>query len=161
MKKFPTLPLEKAIEQTSNWRSFYAKIYNDSKFLNAINPDGEGVFRGFRIPLEDLTQIVEFINKYNADEKNKEKINSIRAYLAKNTDDMERLEDIHVLLVPVVGGKKIEPDMLRGDDAIYGRDLLEIDNKQENAIESTIYNFTTPCPTECDTKSVLYASKSE
>ncbi|MDM1071484.1 hypothetical protein HX001_03130 [Empedobacter brevis] len=160
MKKFPTVPLVKAIEQTANWRSFYSKIYSDSELLNNIDPNGEDIFRGFRIPLDDLTQIVEVINAYNEDENNKEKINSIRAYLSKRTDDVERLHDIHVMLVPVVGGKDISPDIIGKDDSIYGRDLLEFD-KMRGVVESTIYDFTTPCPTECDTKSKLYSIKSK
>lgn len=158
MKNFPTVPLEQAIKQTTNWRLFYSKIYNDSEKLNDIDPNGQSIFRGFRIPLEDLTQIVEVINIYNEDKNHTEKINSIRAYLCKDTDNMERLNDIHVMLVPVVGGKEISPNIIGEDDSPYGSDLLEFD-KEKGIVESTIYDFTTPCPTECDTKSKLYSKR--
>lgn len=155
MNKIPTVPVEKAIQLTTNWRSFYAKIYNDStQNLKKIDPDGKDVFRGFRIPLDDLVQLVEIAKKYNSE--NSEKINSVRAYLVKDTDDVTRLGDIHIILVPVVGGKEIDPFPLKGL-APYGRDLLEMEDAAEGTTDSVIYDFSTPCPTECDTESELYS----
>lgn len=158
MNKIPTVPVQKAIELTSNWRSFYAKIYNDStENLKKIDPDGKDVFRGFRIPLDDLEQLVEIAKKYNSE--NSEKINSVRAYLVKDTEDVTRLGDIHIILVPVIGGKEIEPFPLKSV-APHGRDLLEMEDRALDINKSVIFDFTTPCPTECDPESELYSSES-
>lgn len=164
MKKF-TLPLEEAIIQTANWRAFYAEICSDRESLSAIDPDGENILRGFRISLESISQIKEVIDHYNADVNNEIKINSIRAYLAKRTDNTESLDDIHLLLVPVIGGEEIEPGLQKKSELTCGTDsgtdLLEIEDGENNIMKSTIYDFTTPCPTECDTNSELYASEPE
>lgn len=98
MNKIPTLPVDAAIRLTSNWRSFYAEIYNDSREPHKkIDPNGKEVFRGFRVPLEDLEQLVEVAKKYNAE--NQQKVNSVRAYLVKDSADIRQLGDVHVILV--------------------------------------------------------------
>lgn len=156
MSKIPTIPVEEAIRITSNWRSFYAEIYNDStENHKKIDPDGKEVFRGFRIPIEDLEEIIKVSKKFNAEST--EKITSVRAYLVKDTDDPKQLKDIHVILVPVVGGKEIEP-FPKGNEAPFGRDLLEGPNVALGEGESQVYDFTAPCPTECDPDSPLYSS---
>lgn len=158
MQKIPTIPVEEAIRITGNWRSFYAEIYNDSaESQKKIDPDGKEVFRGFRIPIEDLEQILEVTKKFNAD--NIEKISSVRAYLVKDSEDPKQLGDIHIILVPVVGGKAMEP--FPGETAApFGRDLLQIEDREERVTQSVIYDFTSPCPSECDTESPLYPAKS-
>lgn len=157
MSKTPPIPVEKAITLTSNWRSFYAEIYNDSKeHHKKIDPNGEEVFRGFRIPLSDLEEILNVIKKFN--EENSEKINSIRAYLVKDSEDTSYLRDIHVILLPVVGGKEIEPFPVK-NAAPYGTDLLKVEDRTLGITKSVIYDFSQPCPTECDTESKLYSSK--
>ncbi len=158
MNKIPTVPVQKAIQLTSNWRSFYAEIYNDSEEnLKKIDPDGKDVFRGFRVPLEDLEQILKTAKSFNTDHS--EKINSIRVYLVKDTEDATRLGDIHIILVPVIGGKEIDP-LPPGGVAPHGKDLLQMENKTLGITESVIYDFSLPCPTECDPESELYSSKS-
>lgn len=157
MKKLPTIPVEKAIQLTTNWRSFYAEIYNDSvKHEKKIDPNGEEVFRGFRIPIEDLEQLLQIAKAYNEDHT--EKISSVRAYLVKNTGDPKQLGDIHIILVPVAGGKGMEPFPGRAA-APYGRDLLQVENKTLETDDSAIFDFSAPCPTECDTESDLYSDK--
>lgn len=152
-----TIPVEEAIQLTSNWRSFFAEIYNDSaEHSNEITPDGPDVFRGFRIPIEDLEQILEVIKKFNGE--NSEKINSIRAYLVKDTQDITKLKDIHIVLLPVVGGKKMEPVPRTSTLSPYGSDLLEVEDGTSHITKSVIFDFTSPCPTECDTGSPLYSS---
>lgn len=156
MNVFPTLTTEQAQKLTANWRNYYASIYNDGNSGPDIDPNGNEVFRGFRIPLEDLEQILETIHQYNAKEQHETKINSIRAYLAKDTEDTTRKDDIHILLVPVVGGRKINPPLHQGET--FGSDLLETIDEHSGSTNYQIFNFTTPCPTECDTKSKLYSN---
>ncbi|MCD8538486.1 MAG: hypothetical protein LRY55_01045 [Leadbetterella sp.] len=156
MSKTPTIPVPKAIQLTTNWRSFYAEIYNDSvEHTKKIDPDGKEVFRGFRIPLEDLEQLLKIAKKFNT-ENSEEKINSIRAYLVKDSEDPKLLGDIHVILVPVVGGNEMEPFPSKSATP-YGTDLLQMEDRALGTTESVIYDFTSPCPTECDTDSDLYS----
>lgn len=159
MNEFPTVPTEHAITLTSNWRKYYSKIYNGPDTQLTIQPNDENVFRGFRIPLEDLSQILDVIKKYNEDaaRKNQAEINSVRAYLAKNSPEIDIVNDVHVLLVPVVGGKKIEPHSKNNDIGEFGNDLLELETERGLSPQYTIYNFTTPCPTECDKNSKLFS----
>lgn len=157
MKEFPTVPKEKARELTKNWRKYYAEIYNGPNTNTVIDHDGSKIFRGFRIPLEDLSQILETVENYNAEKDNEHKINSVRAYIAKNSEDINRTDDIHVLLVPIVGGKNIVPPISQGEVGEFGNDLLEHTDRKTGKSNPTIYNFTTPCPTECDTRSELYS----
>lgn len=159
MSRFPTLPVEQARKLTANWRNYYVKIYNDGDAIPDLDPDGTEVFRGFRIPLDDLRQILETVDKFNDDPENEVKINSIRTYIAKDSDEVTRRDDIHLLLVPVVGGEEILPPLHNGNFPKFGRDLLETRDKQNGQLSSQIFNFTTPCPTECDTDSKLYSSR--
>lgn len=155
MNKIPNVPVEKAIRLAANWRSFYAEIYNDSvENHHKIDPDGNEVFRGFRIPLEDLEQLLKIAHKFNSE--NPEKINSIRAYLVKDSDNISHLKDIHVILLPVVGGNEMKPFPLKGV-APYGTDMLQMEDRALGTTESVIYDFTQPCPTECDPESELYS----
>lgn len=156
MIKIPTVPVDEAIKLTTNWRSFYADIYNDStKNLRKIDPNGKDVFRGFRIPMEDVEQLLAVSKEFN--EQNQEKINSLRAYLVKDTEDVTKLSDIHIILVPVIDGKNGEL-FKSGLPVLHGRDLLEVKNAESDVNESVIYDFTSPCPTECDPESDLYSS---
>lgn len=158
MTKIPTIPVEEAVKLTTNWRSFYADIYNDTtKNLKKIDPDGKDVFRGFRIPIEDIEQLLQVAKEFNAE--NQKKINSVRAYLVKDTEDVTRLSDIHIILVPVIDGENGEL-FKSGMPVLHGRDLLEVENKESEVNESVIYDFTTPCPTQCDPESELYSSES-
>lgn len=161
MNEFPTVSTEDAIELTANWRKYYSEIYNGPDTQLTITPDDENVFRGFRIPLEDLSQILEVIKNYNEDavRKNEPEINSVRAYLAKNSPDINVTRDVHVLLVPVVGGEKINPHSHKKEVGQFGDDLLELETEKGTSPQYTIYNFTTPCPTECDKKSKLFANQ--
>src|SRR5690606_41660730 len=102
MNRFPTLPTKKAQKLTANWRNYYVKSYNDGNDTPDLDPDGTEVFRGFRMPLEDLRQILETVETFNAGKDKEAKINSVRAYLAKESDDSQRRGDARMLLVPVV-----------------------------------------------------------
>lgn len=90
-------------------------------------------FRGFWIPINDLKSITDMANSGG--------INGARIYLAKGTDTDPDL--IHVFIVPTV------PEV-DGNDQPFDADIWEI-----NGV-STIYDFTTPCPAQCDLTSPLY-----
>ncbi len=131
---------------TRKWRENFAKYINDD------NIDSRKVFRGFRIPLDDLALILADALKYNINTNN-EPITAVRAYLAMGDIDPKKDQDqVHVLLVPVSDNvDKREAGII--EDA-YSHDLLDLDG-------GSIYNFSTPCPIQCDDDSALYKVKDE
>lgn len=156
MTNLPTLPVKVAEELTTNWRQYYADIYNKAVPEKPIDSNSEMVFRGFRIPLQDLEKIVEIAKTFNSEEGNGLPISSVRAYLVKDSASTANIKDIHLVLVPVVGGKEMTPMPGAGVQP-FGYDLL---TPPDTETEGTyIFDFTTPCPTECDTDSPLYFQK--
>jgi hypothetical protein len=125
----PPVPVTEAVEMTTNWRNYYASITGSS-------PDN--ALRAFRIPLEDLQAMIDMA-------KVDQEITSVRAYLALGEGVNGGAVDsnlVHVLLVPV------------NDNLPFGTDILEVQRSGKPV--STIMDFTTPCPAQCDTRSVLY-----
>ncbi|RQO30688.1 hypothetical protein DBR32_08120 [Taibaiella sp. KBW10] len=147
MSDFPPITPEEARDLTSTWRTYFAQS------LGIEDPNSTDIFRGFRIPLVDLKNIMEDIDYYNAQGGD---INSIRVYLAKNNLESNDANDIHVLLLPIDGG---EP-MGNGETNEYpfGKDVLQMRRTVSSPVTSTIYDFTTPCPKQCDVSSPLYAT---
>jgi hypothetical protein len=125
----PPVPILQAVEMTTNWRNYYGDITGTSP---------NDAFRGFRIPLEDLQAMVDLA-------KTDPTITSARAYLALGepvSNGSATSDEMHLLLVPVI------------DNTPTGTDLLEVERAGKPV--STIMDFTTPCPAQCDTSSVLY-----
>jgi uncharacterized NAD-dependent epimerase/dehydratase family protein len=153
-EKFPTVPLKEGEGLTHNWRKFYYSGIIDPENTTPNVENGTDVFRGFRIPLEDLTNIVAVATKYNneiLDRKSLESpIKAVRIYLAKGSPAKNIQGDVHVLMVPVAGGEDTGIKSASASDQNNGKDLLTIDG------QSAIYDFSTPCPDQCDTTSALY-----
>jgi hypothetical protein len=156
MINLPTLPIEVAQKLTTNWREYYADIYNKAVPAKPIDSNSEMVFRGFRIPLQDLEKIVNLAKKLNSENKDSEPITSVRAYLVKDTPDPKFVKDIHIVLVPVVGGNEMAPKPGRSAQP-FGTDLLSPPYVEGE--ESFIFDFTAPCPSECDTDSILFSNE--
>lgn len=152
---YPLMSEQEAIHQTANWRMYYANMYNVATG-SMINYNSPEVFRGFRIPLDDLNQIMEVINQHNSNPQNQNnKINSIRAYFAKKTKNIVFGGDVHAILLPVVGGRSMVPPVQPVQS--FGTDMLKYFPPQSTSPVSCIYDFTSPCPTECDTSSPLFS----
>jgi hypothetical protein len=117
---FPTVPVQTAENGTDYWRNFY-------QFFTQV--DNKNIFRGFHIPVADLTTLLSEAGE----------IDGVRAYFAlENPFDPttpDAPNDIHVYLVPV-------------------KDNIDIVEDREG--NSFVCDFTTPCPKICDTSSVLY-----
>jgi hypothetical protein len=125
----PPVPVPEAVEMTTNWRNYYADI---------TGTQPEDAFRGFRIPLEDLQRMVDLA-------KEDPSITSVRAYLALGepvSNGGVSSDNVHLLLLPVL------------NNTPTGTDLLVVERAGKEV--STIMDFTTPCPAQCDTSSVLY-----
>jgi len=126
----PTIPLEAAKSRVRRFR----------EQMLEKGGDPAGVPRAILIPISDLLAIIE---KYSTVDEEGNVINSlqgVRAYFAVKATDKELADDVTALIVAV--DKK-------GKDIIPTSDLLQGDG-------SEIYDFTKPCPTECDPESPLF-----
>jgi len=172
--------IEDAAQQTENWRKFYAigaYVIANPHLLSAADHDcirelEDNAFRGFRLPLESLIRLKDVIEQYNDGKTPDKQVNSARIYLAKKTTVGDPVpppeEDLHVYVVPVVGGDLLEAPI---DDALpqeaeqrltpgpSGSDLLWFNMKYPEGVgaEMSIYNFSQPCPKQCDPCSILYS----
>lgn len=126
----PTIPLSAAKSRVKRFR--------DQMLEKGGNPDGTP--RAILIPISDLLAIIE---KYSTVDEEGNVLNSlkgVRAYFAVKESDRELADDVTALIVAVDKN---------GKDIIPNSDLLQGDG-------SEIYDFTVPCPTECDPESPLY-----
>lgn len=130
---------EQAIDYTTNWRMYY------DKFLCSINPERKSdpnstdIFRGFRIPINDLEALLDDAGYTLTKKEHAPDIDFVRTYLAIKNEAMD------LIIVPV---SKLDEQYPNGADILS----MTIDGKPK----CTIYDFTTPCPTQCDTSSPLY-----
>ncbi len=131
----PPVPLDDAIEMTTNWRQYYGAI---------TGTDPANALRGFRIPMEDLQAMMDLA-------KTDPTITSVRGYLAlgEAVGNGQIIDPniVHILLVPV------------SDITPTGTDILE--KSTIGRTTSTIMDFTSPCPAMCDFNSPLYGPFTE
>lgn len=92
---------------------------------------GDHLLRGFFIPSLDLMGLFTLHEKTGC--------LGVRGYLCLT--DPHDISSVELILVPV------------GHD---GKDILNIPDASGEGRESTIYDFTQPCPSQCDTSSPLY-----
>jgi hypothetical protein len=104
-------------------------ILETTNWRNWIQPHmNDHVIRAFYIPIQDIIELA----------KMHEGIEGVRAYLM--LPDPQQIATVKVAIVPVTKD---------------GKDVLR--KKSETSDEqSTIYDFTQPCPHLCDTDSELY-----
>ena len=99
---------------------------NWRNYISAVDPNPNYI-RAFNIPMADITSLAKFT-----------KCTSVRAYLAMVTPgDVSTLK---VVLVPV--------------DA-NGNDITGIPGAGD-VTESTVFDFSSPCPNTCDINSPLF-----
>nr|WP_199081057.1 hypothetical protein [Pedobacter sp. ASV19] len=151
-KQFPPINLELAKALTTRWRSYYADLLRayknrdpKKKMVINVTPNDQDVFRGFTIPLKDLKNIVAAAENHNKKKKNKDnQIDAVRGYLAMDTPSSEgRPGLVHILLLPVAGNKDVTH-------------VSPMDEDGTGTLESSIYDFSAPCPDVCDVSSPLY-----
>ncbi|EIJ37468.1 hypothetical protein JoomaDRAFT_0413 [Galbibacter orientalis DSM 19592] len=66
--------------------------------------------------------------------------------------------DIHVYLVPIAGEEEMEGEINTNTPLPqYGKDILKLGDEAELELASAIYNFSTPCPQQCDEGGELYS----
>jgi hypothetical protein len=138
----PRIPLAEAISRAENWRTLVGNIPagNSSNAINSTVP-AQRIFRAISINITDVKDLME-------DHPNAK---SIRLYLSIQNPDFPY--QITGMLVPVDANNH---DMLTMQTVSNGSsDENEI---LTSAAASTIYDFTQPCPSLCDTQSPLFNS---
>lgn len=126
----PTIPLPDAVARVARFRAQLAGSVPEANMPRAI-----------LIPIADILAIV---NKYQTLTPNGDitvALKGVRAYFAVKREDEDLPDDITALIVPVD---------LKGNDIITTPVGLGDDGSSE------IYDFTAPCPSECDVNSPLY-----
>ncbi|MES2419026.1 MAG: hypothetical protein V4541_12625 [Bacteroidota bacterium] len=127
----PTIPLNDAILRVTRFRETLAESVPQTNIPRAI-----------LIPIDDLLAIVERYSKIDDTGKITCMLQGVRAYFAIKVTDKTLPDDVTALIVPVG---------LKGND-IVSDGILGLGNPGD----SEIYDFTKPCPTECDPESPLY-----
>ncbi len=125
----PTIPLNDAVLRVTLFREQFTEQVPATNIPRAI-----------LIPIADLMAIVDKYTEIDDAGNPKSLIKGVRAYFAVKPTDKDLPDDITGLIVPVD---------LEGNDIISTPGLLQGD-------ETEIYDFTKPCPDECDVKSPLY-----
>ncbi len=130
----PTVPLLEAKKRVARFRAQLASSVPENNIPRAI-----------LIPIADILAIVDKYQTLTPQGDITVALKGVRAYFAVNEDDKDLPDDITALIVPVD---------LKGNDIIYTPDGLLGNGDDDPSTE--IYDFTTPCPTECDVNSPLY-----
>lgn len=132
-KPNPPIPVEEAKQQAKYWREYCKQLLNGKDLP---------VIKAFFIPLEDLLHVTEL-----AKTDSKHDVAGLRVYfrLENKDDDLSALK---AMIVPVVYGI---PDI--AEEPL--KDWPQIRQPGASEGESLVYDFTKPCPTECDKDSPL------
>lgn len=127
----PTIPL----------RDAQIRIERYIQQLSASVP-ADRIPRAILIPIDDLLAIIKQYESVDDEGNITNKLRGVRAYFAVKASDEELPDDITALIVPVdLQGNDI---VIAPGGAVGGED------------ETEIYDFTKPCPTECDPNSPLF-----
>lgn len=127
----PTIPLNDAIERVTLFREQLIDQVPEANIPRAI-----------LIPIQDLLAIVEKYTTVNEKGQTVSSLSGVRAYFAVKATDKDLPNDVTALIVPVTK---------TGSDIVTSPSLV---NDGED--DSEIYDFTLPCPTQCDPESPLY-----
>ncbi|TDW96103.1 hypothetical protein [Dinghuibacter silviterrae] len=127
-----SVPVDEAVVRTTNWRHLYK---------DAIKCEEKDILRAFYIPIEDIICLYEFYQQYQVEVK------GVRGYFGHNPN---------MPIDPTI----YETEMLLCPVDQNGCDILTAPPSMVAVLgdsSSTIYDFTAPCPVNCDTASVLYS----
>lgn len=132
-----SVTIETALTRIGYWKEAFTKYAKVGDMIPDTIP--QAVF----IPLPDIMALADkYTNKYGM------KVAGVRAYFAIDQPFFE--EKIRLLLVPVV---EVTQDFVTTyRDLIIANEVLQ----PVTSIETSIYDFTKPCPDFCDHESLLY-----
>ncbi|MGE6219912.1 hypothetical protein [Nubsella zeaxanthinifaciens] len=127
----PTIPVDEAVDRVTRFRNQLVLQVPESNIPRAVF-----------IPISDLLAIINSYNVIGADGADINQLSGVRAYFAVKETDTDLPDDVTAVIVPV-------------DKA--GKDIIYQNNRGNGEGDDTeIYDFTKPCPTECDKTSPLY-----
>lgn len=129
----PTIPLNAAIARVTRFRERMTK--------SAAVPQSD-IPRAILIPVDDLLAIVSKYTVVGDDGNAVIAIKGVRAYFDIKFTDKDLDDPVTALIVPVD---------LQGNDII----TTPVGNLGESD-DTEIYDFTKPCPSECDPESPLF-----
>jgi hypothetical protein len=136
----PRIPLAEAINRASNWRDMIGQIpVGDSANPLKKSMPSQRIFRAISINITDVKDLLED----HPDAK------AIRLYLSLQNPDFPY--QITGMLVPVDVNNH---DMLTKKTVSNG--TMDVEEILKSADSSTIYDFTQPCPSLCDTASPMF-----
>jgi hypothetical protein len=138
----PTISLGEAIKRAEYWRKQVSSLPSGNTVSGVIDPPLiplQLIFRAININMSDIDWLRE----------QHPKTNSIRLYLSVPNPDFPL--QICGMLVPVDAQNQ---DMLTHDIPVGTTD----EDILNSTTTSTIYDFTQPCPTMCNTQSPLFNS---
>jgi hypothetical protein len=128
-----TISLAEAVTRVTRFRNYFLQFLPQSTCPRAI-----------LIPFD---AIVDIVNKYHSVDSEGNVTNDlkgIRAYLSIDENDPTKPQYVTAVVVPVD---------LDGNDIIYPDNQSRGDGDEDDDTE--IYDFTMPCPSECDEESPL------
>jgi hypothetical protein len=124
------IPLEQAQLFVGKWKETKAKI-------NKKEPVSEIKIKGFLITQDVVNALTEAVNKVNGQ--------GIRAYLG--IEEFKELDEF--------GMPKQEFKLLMVGVDSNGKDMVAKEESAEAVGNSGVYNYTIPCPSDCDQESPL------
>ncbi len=130
----PTIPVEDAIARVTLFRE---KMVKSSAIPESNIP------RAILIPIEDLLAIVQKYATVDAEGNVSSSIIGVRTYFAIKATDQDLPDEVTSLVVPVD---------LEGKDIITTKTGVGLGEGEDTGI----YDFTKPCPDQCDPESPLY-----
>lgn len=136
----PRIPLAEAVSRAENWRNLVVNLPAEST-SESIDVSKQRIFRAININITDVKDLME----------DHPQAKSIRLYLSLQDPDYPY--QITGMLVPVDANNH---DMLTKKSVSEG--LMSEGEIVNSASDSTIYDFTQPCPALCDTASPLFNS---
>ncbi|WP_316765510.1 hypothetical protein [Pedobacter frigiditerrae] len=118
-----------------------ARVERFRRQLSGSMPESN-IPRAVLIPIADILQIIDKYQYVDEDGVTRNELRGVRAYFAVKQGDQDLPDDVTALIVPVD---------LKGNDIVKDPELGEgEDDKTE------IYDFTKPCPDQCDPESPLF-----
>lgn len=140
----PRIPLAEAMARATNWRNLVVNIPTGNTVQAAgvdkqLDVPKQRIFRAINININDVKDLME----------DHPHAKSIRLYLSLQDPDFPY--QITGMLVPVDANNR---DMLTQKNVSAG--LMDEHEILNSVSASSIYDFTQPCPSLCDTKSPLF-----